>query len=38
MDGWMDGWMDDVLSYSIPVILGRCFDDNERMCAMESVG
>ena len=35
----LNGWMDDlrfyVLSNSIPVISGRCSDDNERLCAME---
>ena len=32
-------WMDDlrfyVLSNSISVISGRCYDDNEKLCAME---
>ena len=36
---YKDGWMDDLQFYvlfnSISVILGRCLDDNERLCAME---
>ena len=36
---YKDGWMDDLRFYvlfnSIPVISGRCSDDNERLCAME---
>ena len=37
--GLMDGWMDNLRFYvffnSIPVISGRCSDDNGRLCAME---
>ena len=35
----LDGWMDDLRFYvlfnSISVISRRCWDDNERLCAME---
>ena len=35
IDGWMDHLRFYVLFNSISVISGRCFDDNERLCAME---
>ena len=36
-DGWMDELRFYVLFNSISVISGRCLDDNERLCAMDSV-
>ena len=35
-DGWMDHLQFYALFNSISVISGRCADDNERLCAMES--
>ena len=38
-DDGLDGWMDDLRFYVLfncnSVISGRCWDDNERLCAME---